>query len=182
MTSLSEVYKDKEMLDYINKEFKELGISYSEIIDSAIEHQSKHFKSIPRSVAVERFSSIMHKREVLNIIMTALALDDLANKGMLPEPLQEVVAEDNGLFGVDELLGVGLSQYFGTISTTNYGYLDVNKTNTAKHLDSLQKSGKSITVFIDDIVSSLTACLESSIAHTLQETTFNDMEGDDKYE
>ena len=106
--------------------------------------------------------------------MTAIALDEMANKKLLPEPLQGVIEKDTGVYGVDEALAIATSQLFGTISTTNYGSLDVNKSKVAKHLDDLQKAGEMVTVFLDDQISALQAAVESSLAHKHDGSTLFD--------
>lgn len=167
-------YPDKEMFNYVLNYFDELGIDLDEIAKQAVEHQKKYLPNLKVEDGHKRIYAILHKREVLNNLMTAIALDELANKKMLPEPLQSVVNRDAGVYGVDEALAIATSQLFGTISTTNYGSLDVNKSKVAKHLDDLQKSGKKITVFLDDQISALQAAVESSLAHKHEGSTLFD--------
>lgn len=167
-------YPDKEMFNYVLNYFDKLGIDLDEIAKQAVEHQKKYLPSLTLEDGHKRIYAILHKREVLNNLMTAIALDELANKRMLPEPLQSVVERDAGVYGVDEALAIATSQLFGTISTTNYGSLDVNKSKVAKHLDDLQKSGKKITVFLDDQISALQAAVESSLAHKHEGSTLFD--------
>lgn len=167
-------YPDKEMFNYVLNYFDELGIDLDEIAKQAVEHQKKYLPNLTPEDGHKRIYAILHKREVLNNLMTAIALDELANKEMLPEPLQSVINQDAGVYGVDEALAIATSQLFGTISTTNYGSLDVNKSKVAKHLDDLQKSGEKITVFLDDQISALQAAVESSLAHKHEGSTLFD--------
>ena len=165
-----DVYPDKELKKYVLDYFDEMNISLEQIAAQAVEHQSRFIEGLTLEDGKKRLYRILNKREVLNALAVAVQLDKLANKGMLDEPLQTLVANDAGTLGVDETMAISLAQLFGSISTTNYGYLDVHKSKEAKKLDDLQKSGKKITVFIDDMVSALQASVESSLAHIEQKT------------
>lgn len=167
-------YPDKEMFNYVLNYFDELGIDLDEIAKQAVEHQKKYLPSLTLEDGHKRIYAILHKREVLNNLMTAIALDELANKGLLPEPLQSVVERDAGVYGVDEALAIANSIIAGSIAVTNYGFLDVKKSKVAKHLDDLQKSGKMITVFIDDQISALQAMVEGSLAHKKETSSFDE--------
>lgn len=167
-------YPDKEMYDYIMNYFDDLGIDVNKIAEQAVDHQRKFIPELTYEDGYKRIHAILQKREVLNNLITAIALDETAQRGLLPKPLQQVVSADAGVFGVDEALALSTSQLFGTISTTNYGFLDVEKSDVAKHLDNLQKQGKRITVFIDDEVSALQAAVESSLAHKHEGSTLFD--------
>lgn len=167
-------YPDKEMLDYVLNYFEELNIDIKDIAYAAVDHQKKYIPTLTYKDGIKRLYAVLHKREVLNNLITAIALDEIANKGLLPLPLQRVVEQDAGVYGVDEALAISTSQLFGTISTTNYGALDVNKSKVAKSLDELQKSGERITVFIDDQISALQAAVESSLAHKKEGSTLFD--------
>lgn len=165
-----DTYPDMELKKYVLDYFKELGIDLDQIAAQAVEHQSRFIDGLTLGDGKKRLNRILNKREVLNALAVAVQLDKLANLGHLDEPLQNIIANDAGTFGVDETMAISLAQLFGSISVTNYGYLDVNKSKEAKKLDELQKSGKKITVFIDDMVSALQAAVESSLAHIEQKT------------
>lgn len=173
MTKLA-VYPDKELKKYVLDYFDDLGIDLDEIAKQAVEHQKKYLPSLTLEDGKKRLERILNKREVLNNLMTAIALDEMANKGLLPEPLQSVVERDAGVYGVDEALAIANSILAGSIAVTNYGFLDVKKSKVAKHLDDLQKSGKMITVFIDDQISALQAMVEGSLAHKKETSSFDE--------
>ncbi|MEL1159673.1 phosphatidylglycerophosphatase A, partial [Staphylococcus epidermidis] len=67
---------------------------------------------------------VLRKREVQNAVMTGIQLDKLAEAGQLDEPLENIIAEDEGLYGVDEILAFAIVNVYGSIGFTNYGYID----------------------------------------------------------
>lgn len=168
------MYPDKELFNYVLDYFNGLGVDLHEIAKQAVDHQRKYLPELTYQDGYKRIYAILHKREVLNALTVAIQLDKLANKGMLDEPLQTIVKNDCGVFGVDETMAISLAQLFGSISVTNYGKLDVDKSEEAKKLDEMQKSGKKITVFTDDMVSALQASVESSLAHKKEGSTLFD--------
>lgn len=62
------------------------------------------------------------KREIVHAILTGIALDEIAEKKLLPEPLQSIVESDEGLYGIDEILPLSIVNVYGTIGLTNYGF------------------------------------------------------------
>lgn len=114
--------------------------------------------------SVER---VLRKREVQHAILVGVELDQLAEKKMLSEPLQSIVENDEGLFGIDETLGLGAVLTYGSIAVTTYGFLDKNKIGIIKNLDT--KSGKGVHTFLDDLVASVCACAASRIAHQMRD-------------
>lgn len=86
---------------------------------------------------------------------------------MLSEPLQALVENDEGLFGVDETIALGSVLTYGSIALTTYGHLDKNKIGIIKKLDT--KAGKGVHTFLDDLVASISACAASRIAHKMRD-------------
>ena len=106
---------------------------------------------------------VLAKREVQNTIITGIELDMLAEKGLLSQPLNDILTADEGLYGIDEILALSIVNVFGSIGFTNYGYLDKVKPGIIQSLDS--KNGKSCHTFLDDIVGAIAAAAASRIAH-----------------
>ena len=61
----------------------------------------------------------------------------------------------------------GIAQLYGSIAVSNFGYLDVHKSNAAKKLDTAQKNGGQIATMLDDCISAIQACAEGYLAHNL---------------
>lgn len=98
----------------------------------------------------------------MNILATGFALDNLAQDGLLPEPLQSIVANDSGVFGVDEGLSLSLSQLYGSIAVTNYGFTDKDKPGIAAQLDN---SNGQVNTFADDLALALASAVIGRCGH-----------------
>lgn len=155
-------YPDQELFDYVVKELDKRGIDEWTVGNAAYAMQHQYYPD----VTVEQFGSeltnVLKKREVLNNLAVGFALDDLANRSLLPEPLQTIVANDLGAFGVDEALALSITQLYGTVSSTNYGHADKEKIGFAKELDN---SKGEINTFSDDLFSALASAVCARFAH-----------------
>lgn len=76
---------------------------------------------------VTSVKSVLQKREVQYTLYTGIALDELAEKKLLPQPLQAIMEADESLYGVDETLALGITHVYGMIGLTSFGYLDKEK-------------------------------------------------------
>ncbi|GEN49190.1 phosphatidylglycerophosphatase A family protein [Ligilactobacillus pobuzihii] len=156
-------YPDKAAFDMVMGELKKRNITMETIADIAFDLQKNFYPDANKAEFLEAANDVLHKREVLNNAMVALELDRLATKGQLKQPLQNIVANDSGVFGVDESLAVSIANIYGTIGVTNFGYLDRVKNGAIKELDT-QKDGR-VNTFIDDLVGALAAAVAAKMAH-----------------
>jgi phosphatidylglycerophosphatase A len=106
--------------------------------------------------------AVLSKREVQYTLMTGISLDIMAERKLLPEPLQSILEEDEPLYGVDETLALGITNVYGMIGITSFGYLDKAKTGVIRRLNN--KTGQ-IHVFLDDLVAGVAAAASARIAH-----------------
>ena len=116
---------------------------------------------------IENLEMVLTKREIVHAILTGVALDQLAEKNLLPQPLQTIVETDESLYGIDEIIPLSIVNVYGTIGLTNYGYLDKEKIGIIKELD-IQKD-KECNTFLDDLVAALAAATASRIAHSMED-------------
>ncbi|KRL79653.1 phosphatidylglycerophosphatase A [Secundilactobacillus paracollinoides DSM 15502 = JCM 11969] len=150
----------KFMVDY----FESKAIHIEDIADITYSMQLKYEPELTRPEAVDAVIDVLHKREVMNNAMVGIALDQLATTRQLPEPLQSIVENDSGVFGVDELLAEGgISGIYGKIASTNFGYLDREKQGILKELDTVKDEG--VNTFLDDIIAAVAAAAGAKIAH-----------------
>lgn len=164
----TKIYPDREIWEYVDQEFAKRDISLAMIAQHAYDHQVQFNPGITIDEAQMAVGKVLKKREVLNALLVALTLDNLANEHKLPEPLQTIIAEDNPYFGVDEMLAInGIAQLYGSIAVSNFGYLDVHKSSTARRLDQNQKNGGRIATMLDDCISAIQACAEGYLAHNM---------------
>lgn len=105
---------------------------------------------------------VLNKREVQYALYTGIALDMLAEQNLLPEPLQSIMNEDEPLYGVDEILALGITNVYGSIGLTSFGYLDKEKIGI---ISKLNVKGNGIHVFLDDLIAGVAAAASARIAH-----------------
>lgn len=155
-------YPDTAAYDYVVAELEAKGVQLHNIAEITYGLQHQFLPDATLEDYEQEVINVMHKRELLNNAMVGLQLDKLATKGLLDEPLQSIVANDAGVFGVDETLASGIATLWGSIGITNYGYVDRTKPNIIGKLDN---SGATINTFIDDIVGAIAAAVAGKMAH-----------------
>lgn len=155
-------YEDGEAYIFTIKKLKQRGVSLEDICKKAIEEQKKHGVEASFGDTRRYLINLLHKREIMNVIMVGIYLDEQAEKGLIEGPLQDIIASDAPSFGLDESFAFVITSLFGSIAGTNFGFLDVNKTGIAKQLDN---SEGRVNTFLDDIFSALVASLEAKMAH-----------------
>ena len=120
-------YDMEELYQLTVKRLEDFGIELIEIAKLVQKLQGDYIDDLSLERCLESVESVVRKRESIHAILTGLALDDLANEGKLPEPLQSIIRDDEGLYGIDEILTLGIVNMYGTIGLTNFGYLDKKK-------------------------------------------------------
>lgn len=110
----------------------------------------------------DHIMKVLDKREVQYAILTGIALDELAEDDKLPQPLQEAIETDEGLFGIDEILALSIVQCYGTIAFTNFGYLDKTKPSI---IGEYNNKVNGVHCFLDDLLSAIIAAAASRMAH-----------------
>lgn len=160
-------FTPKTRYGYIMAKFYELGITVQSMAELVYDGQKPYEPDITMAYAMERVEKVLRRREVQHALLVALFLDESAQKGLMPEPLQSIVSSDAGLFGVDETIALSASGLYGSIATTNMGSLDKTKPGIIGRLNDDQKEGKLVSTFLDDMISAIVASAEASVAHNL---------------
>ncbi|WP_204400471.1 phosphatidylglycerophosphatase A family protein [Alkaliphilus hydrothermalis] len=138
------------------------GVTIKEIADLVYELQSK-YGPLTIEDCEESIDRVLEKREVQNAIITGVILDLYTEEKLLPEPLQGILERDEPLYGIDEILALSITNIYGTIGLTNFGYLDKNKFGILK---SLNNSDEKVHTFLDDLVAAVAAAASARIAHS----------------
>lgn len=146
---------------------KERGVEVKDIAELVMHLQKKYVTDLDIETCIENIDSVLSKREVHNTILTGIQLDILAEEKKLLPPLQEIVAEDEGLYGIDEILALSIVNVYGSIGFTNYGYIDKVKPGILEKLN--DHTGSRVNTFLDDIVGAIAAAAASRIAHAQPE-------------
>lgn len=142
------------------------GISIEEIAELVMLLQKKYYPGLTMEECVHNVEQVLSKREVQNAVLTGIQLDLLAEQGLLIPELQDMVANDEGLYGVDEILAFSIVNVYGSIGFTNYGYVDKLKPGVLERLN--DKTLGPCNTFLDDIVGAVAASASSRIAHRKQ--------------
>jgi len=142
----------------------ERGVYLHEIARIVYDLQIGFVPGLTMEYCVKVLTGVLEKREVQFAVLTGLALDILAENNLLPSPLQEIIQNDHQLYGIDEVLGLGIANIYGTIGTTSFGYLDKEKVGVIGRLNS-NKINK-VNTFLDDLVAGIASAAAAKIAHT----------------
>lgn len=141
----------------------ERGVSLADIADLVHFLQKDYVKNLTLEICEENVEAVLLKREVQNTIITGIQLDILAEEKKLLSPLQEILSEDEGLYGIDEIMALSIVNVYGSIGFTNYGYIDKVKPGILKNLN--EHGNGQVNTFLDDIVGAIAAAAASRIAH-----------------
>ena len=146
------------------------GVSVADIADCAVYLQSAYFPNLKREDMVESVMDVLGKREVQYTIMTAIAIDKAADRGDIDDPiLLNMLREDDGLYGVDEVLAYSICNVYGSIALTNFGYIDKDKFGIVGELNKKNPDGSypgNHNTFLDDIVGAIAASAAARYAHS----------------
>lgn len=149
----------------------ERGVTIASIADIVYQMQFGYNNDLTIEECMESVEAVLEKREIQHAVLVGIELDKLAEEKKLSEPLQSIIETDEGLFGVDETIGLGAVFGYGSIAVTTYGHLDKQKIGIIKELDT--KSGNGVHTFLDDLVASIAANASSRIAHRARDNEEN---------
>ena len=153
---------------------EERNVKLDEIADLVYFLQEKYHDDLSKDECLANVKKVLQKREVQNAILTGIQLDKLAEKNELDEPLQQIVEQDEGLYGIDEVIALSIVNVYGSIGFTNYGYIDKQKPGILKKLN--DKSSGQVHTFLDDIVGAIAAAASSRLAHSLRDDELLDLD------
>lgn len=155
---------DKDILEQRAKDLLiQRGVTIQDIAELVYFLQKPYVPELTIEHCYHNVEMVLKKREVQNAILTGIQLDLAAEQGTLLAPLQQIIEEDEGLYGIDEILALAIVNVYGSIGFTNYGYIDKVKPGILKQLN--DHSGDHIHTFLDDIVGAIAAAAASRIAH-----------------
>lgn len=142
---------------------KTRGVNIEDIAYCAMVLQQKYHPEVSLEECVEMTRSVIAKREVQHAILTGIQLDILADSKLeMVGNLKEILNNDEGLYGIDEVLAYGICNLYGSIALTNYGYIDKEKPCI---IGKLNDDKSQCNCFLDDIVGAIAAAVASKIAH-----------------
>ncbi|EOD00438.1 phosphatidylglycerophosphatase A family protein [Caldisalinibacter kiritimatiensis] len=153
------------MKDTIVKMLQERGVTIEAMAELVYELQ-KPYLDVTIEEAIFNIHRVLNKREVQNAILTGIQLDKLAEQNLIEEPLLSIIQKDASLYGIDEVLALSITNIYGSIGFTNFGYLDKIKLGIIGKLDKTGKNSDKVNTFLDDLVCGIIAAACSRIAHS----------------
>jgi phosphatidylglycerophosphatase A len=144
------------------KMLEQRGVTVQDVAEIVLDLQRPYNPVLTLESCLESVEAVLRKREVQYTLYTGIALDELAEKGLLPEPLQTIMETDESLYGADETLALGIVHVYGMIGLTSFGYLDKEKRGIIKRINDDKEH---IHVFLDDLIAGLAAAASARIAH-----------------
>ena len=152
--------KYKECLDLLAKR----SVSIDDIAECTAFLHSRYNSSITKEEYITVVEKVLHDTDIQNALIIAIELDMMAQEDkFISKSIREDIMADDGLFGVDELIGLGMTLNYGSIATTSFGYIDKLK---PFKIGELNKSKDGVcNTFIDDVVGAIAACASSLLAH-----------------
>ncbi|MGX7174419.1 phosphatidylglycerophosphatase A family protein [Enterococcus ratti] len=157
------VIKNETLEDKAHELLSSRGVTLEDIAELVMFLQKDYITDLTLADCLESVQAVLTKREVHNAIITGIQLDILAEEKKLMSPLQQIVEEDEGLYGIDEILALSIVNVYGTIGFTNYGYIDKVKPGILQKLN--HHDAKNVHTFLDDIVGAIAASAASRLAH-----------------
>lgn len=142
------------------------GVSLPDIGELVYLLQNKYNNGLLLEECTRCVNEVLEKREVQFAILTGIALDMLAEQKVLPEPLQTIVETDEPLYGVDEIMALGITNIYGSIGLTNFGFLDRQKIGVLSRLDHDEKHNGQVHTFLDDLLAGVAAAAAAKLAHS----------------
>jgi len=143
------------------------GVTLRDIAEIVYTIQAPYVSDLTVDECLEAVRAVLAKREVQHTLITGITLDILAEEGRLPEPLQTILRHDDFLYGVDETLALGITNVYGSIGLTNFGYLDKMKIGILQTLNQHMHdpNAERVHAFLDDLVAGVAAAAAARIAH-----------------
>jgi len=138
------------------------GVTVGAIAEIVFKLQRPYNDKLTIEECADSVMAVLAKREVQYTLYTGIALDELAEKKQLPQPLQTILEKDEPLYGVDETLALGIVHVYGMIGLTSFGFLDKEKIGIIR---TLNDNKAAVHVFLDDLVCGLAAAASARIAH-----------------
>ncbi len=139
------------------------GVRIEDIAELTLFLQKAYIPDLTIQDCIESIEHVLKKREVQHALLTGIELDLLAENGKLSAPLQQLIKKDESLYGIDEILALSILNLYGSISFTNYGYIDKLKKGILQELN--DKSSGRVHAFLDDLVGAIAAAASSRLAH-----------------
>ena len=131
---------------------------------------ANQYRKVIRTRCIESVEKILSLRDIFHLLQLGAEIDRLTEEKAFRGPIQTIMENDLGVFGVDEIFGLDIARLYGAIGQTNFGDIDVNKPGIVAQLNEDGKSGKKAChTFLDDIVGAIAAAASTRVAQIWSE-------------
>lgn len=156
--------KNKLNYKYCIKLLESRGVTLNDIAPIVYDAQIKYMPDLKLENIVKTLKEILNKREVIHTLITGIELDILTeNKSMNNKELEYILQTDEPLYGLDEILALSITNIYGSIALTNFGYFDKMKPGIIELLNN--KDHNKCNTYLDDIICAIAASACSKLAH-----------------
>ncbi len=165
------IYFSREEMYKLNVErLSERGVSIDDIALIAYNQQKRYVPDTRMVDCVESVKKILSYTDVFHLVQLSIEIDRLTEEKVFRYPIQDILAADLGMFGVDEIVGLNIAGLFGIIGQTNFGDIDVNKPGIVNHLNELGKRDSKVChTFLDDVVGAIAAAASTRVAQIMSQ-------------
>ena len=133
------------------KKLEERGVTVHDIALIAMSIQEK-YQNITCEQCEKMVDYILDKRETIYAVLTGIAIDEGAEKGLFNEEINKLINDDAGLYGLDEILALSIVNMNGSIALTKFGYLDKLNLGSLERLIKKEKKAINAILSVDDII------------------------------
>ncbi len=167
---MAKLYFSREEMERLNIEkLAERGVTVEDIALVAYNQQLKYNPEVSMDEVIHSVKKILSLRDVFHLLQLGAEIDILAEKGLLSQPIQDIINYDLGVFGIDEIFGLDIARLYGSIGQTNFGDIDVNKPGIVHRLNEEGKKEGCCHTFLDDIVGAIAAAATIRISQIVSE-------------
>lgn len=151
------------MKQHVTELLAQRGVSLESIAALVYEMQKPYIPELTLEEALQSVERVIEKREAQYALLTGIALDQMAEEGRLPEPLAEAIRTDEPLYGIDEVLALAITNIYGSVGLTSFGYLDKVKPGIIGRMN--HRTQGRVHTFLDDLVAGVAAAAGARLAH-----------------
>ncbi len=167
---MAKLYFSRDEMERLNIEkLAERGVTVEDIAEVAYNQQLKYNPEVSMDEVIHSVKKILSLRDVFHLLQLGAEIDILAEKGLLSQPIQDIINYDLGVFGIDEIFGLDIARLYGSIGQTNFGDIDVNKPGIVHRLNEEGKKEGCCHTFLDDIVGAIAAAATIRISQIVSE-------------
>ncbi len=142
----------------------ERGVQLEDIVECVVFLQSAFVEVVNEETIYKDILSILDKREVQHTILTGISIDKaVESKCFGNQEIHDIIKNDAGLYGLDEVLAYSICNLYGSIALTNFGYIDRVKPGIIGVLNEPQVDV--CHTYLDDVVGAIAAAAASKHAH-----------------